>query len=180
VATKTIELDPSVAATVYCGPAIVREIGPVSVTLQLPDREARAELALAYPYRPQLNDMVLALGTADGDLYIVGVLRGKGTTRLCVDGDLEIETTGQLNLRGGAGVGIAGELVSVTADRYEVSARSVVERLGDVYRWTKGVIMTCAGRTRTVVETSATLAAARIVEKAKEDVVIDGEQIRLG
>jgi len=40
--------------------------------------------------------------------------------------------------------------------------------------------MTCAGRTRTVVETSATLAAARIVEKAKEDVVIDGEQIRLG
>jgi len=94
VATKTIELDPSVAATVYCGPAIVREIGPVSVTLQLPDREARAELALAYPYRPQLNDMVLALGTADGDLYIVGVLRGKGTTRLCVDGDLEIETTG--------------------------------------------------------------------------------------
>jgi len=66
VATKTIELDPSVAATVYCGPAIVREIGPVSVTLQLPDREARAELALAYPYRPQLNDMVLALGTADG------------------------------------------------------------------------------------------------------------------
>jgi hypothetical protein len=180
VASKTIELDTAVAAAVYCGPAIVREIGPVSVTLQLPDREARAELALAYPYRPQPNDVVLALGAAEGDLYIVGVLQGKGTTRLCVDGDLEIESTGRLNLRGGAGVGIAGEQVSVTADRYELSARSVVERLGDVYRWATGVIMTCASRTRTVVETSATLAADRIVQKAKQDVVIDGEKIRLG
>jgi hypothetical protein len=180
MATTIIDFDRAVAAPVYCGPAIVLEIGNVSITLQLPNREARAELALAYPYRPHVNDVVLALGAADGDLYVVGVLQAKGTTRMYVEGDLEIESTGRLNLRGGASVGIAGAQVSVTADRYEVSARSVVERLGDVYRWTKGVIMTCAGRTRTVVETSATLTAARIVEKATQDVIIDGEQIRLG
>ena len=177
--TKTLEPE-SVVTGLYCGPAIVLDVGPSSLKLQLPGREARAELALAYPYEPRPHDLVLALGAADGDLYVVGVLQGKGQTRLRVEGDLQIEATGRLHLRGGAAVAVESAQVSVTAERYEVSARSVVERLGDVYRWTKGVIMTCAGRTRTVVEASATLSAGRIVQKAKQDVVVDGEKIRLG
>jgi hypothetical protein len=180
VATQTLELDPAVTTGLYCGPAIVLEVGPSSLKLQLPGREARAELALAYPYEPRPNDLVLALGSGDGDVYVVGVLQGKGRTRLRVEGDLHIEASGRLNLRGRSGVAVEGDHVSVVADRYELAAQSVVERLGDVYRWTKGVIMTCAGRTRTIVETSATLAAGRIVQKAKHDVVVDGEKIRLG
>jgi Protein of unknown function (DUF3540). len=164
----------------YCGPATVLEAGPSALKLLLPGQEARAELALAYPYQPQVNDLVLALGSPDGDMYVVGVLQGKGRTRLCVEGDLELEARGRLELRGHAGVRIEGEHVSVSAGRYELSARSVIERLGNVYRWATGVITTYATRTRTVVEESATLAAGRIVEKAKADVTIDGERIRLG
>lgn len=178
--TQTLELDPTVATGIYCGPAVVLEVGPSSLKLQLPGRETTAELALAYPYQPQPNDLVLALGAADGDVYVVGVLQGKGRTRLSVQGDLQIEASGRLRLRGAAGVGIEGEQVAVTADRYELSARSVIERVGNVYRWATGVIATFAGRTRTVVEHNATLSAGRIVEKAKQDVVIDGERIRLG
>ena len=178
--TQTCELDPAVAAGIYCGPAIVLEIEPACLKLQLPGGEVRAELALAYPYRPQPGDLVLALGAPDGDLYVVGVLRGKGRTCLSVEGDLQVEASGRLTLRGQAGVTLEGERVSIAAERYELSARSVIERFGNVYRWASGAIVTCAGRMRTVVERSATLAAGRIVQKAKQDVVIDGEQIRLG
>lgn len=192
--TQTVERDPlrsaarhtnhaaaSLAAPgMYCGPAIVVEIDGRSLRLQLPEREALATLALGYHYEPRPNDLVLALGPAGGDLYVVGVLQGSGAARLRVDGDLHVEATGRLHLHGGAGVNIGGTHVAVTAERYELLARSVVERLGNAYRWAQGVIMISARRTRTVVEEGATLAAGRIVEKAKKDVVIDGEQIRLG
>lgn len=178
--TQTVERDSIAADGVYCGPAIVVEVDGRSLRLQLPGREALATVALGYPYEPQPNDLVLALGPATGDLYVVGVLPGSAPTRWRVEGDLHLEATGRLQLRGGSGVNIGGKHVSVTAERYELLARSVVERLGSVYRWAQGVIMTSARRTRTVVEEGATLAAGRIVEKAKKEVVIDGEQIRLG
>jgi hypothetical protein len=178
--TQTVERDPVVTTGIYCGPAIVVEVEQRSLRLQLPGRQALATLALGYPYEAHANDLVLALGPADGDLYVVGVLQGSGPTRLRVEGDLHVEASGRLHLRGGTGVNIGGAHVSVTAEKYELLARSVVERLGNAYRWAQGVIMTSARRTRTVVEESATLAAGRIVEKAKKEVVIDGEQIRLG
>lgn len=177
---QTLEHDPALTGGIYCGPAIVLEVGPSSLRLQLPAREARAELALGYPYQPQPNDLVLALGAADGDVYVVGVLQGRGRTRLTVEGDLHITASGRLTLQGGESVSIEGERVAVNAERYELAARSVVERLGSAYRWATGVIMTCAGRTRTVVDQNATLSAGRIVQKARQDVVIDGEKIRLG
>lgn len=127
-----------------------------------------------------MSDLVLALGPEDGVVFVVGVLQGRGQTRLRMEGDLEIEASGKLNLRGFKGVSVEGSHVAVNADRYEVTARSMIERLGNVYRWAKGTILTFAGRTRTVVEKSATLTAGRIVEKAKHDVVIDGEQVKLG
>lgn len=178
--TQTLEMNPGVTACVYCGPATVLEVGPSSLRLQLPGHQARAVVALAYPYEAQPDDLVLALGAADGEVYVVGVLQGKGRTRLSVEGDLHVTASGRLNLRGYAGVSIEGEQVSVSAERYQLSARSVVERVGNVYRWAKGAVMTFAGRTRTVVERDATLNAGRIVAKAKQDVVIDGTQIRLG
>lgn len=178
--TKTLETNPAVAAGVYCGPATVLEVGDSSLKLQLPGRQARAELALAYPYEPQRDDLVLALSAGDGEVYVVGVLQGKGRTRLCVEGDLQVEASGRLSLRGHAGVAIESPQVTITAERYQVFARSMVERLGNAYRWARGAVITFAGRTRTVVERDATLTAGRIVEKAKQDVVIDGEKIRLG
>lgn len=178
--TQTIELNSEATAAVYCGPAIVLAVDQSSVKLQLPGREARAELALAYPYQPRPNDLVLALGVADGDVYVVGVLQGKGRTHIRVDGNLDIEASGQVTVRGGTGVALEGKHVAVSAERYELFARSVIERLGDVHRWAKGIITTFAERTRTVVQQNATLSAGRIVEKAKQDVVIDGERIRLG
>jgi len=178
--TETLELKTGSQMGVYCGPATVLEVSATGLRLQLPGRETSAELALAYPYQPRVNDLVLALGPEDGEVFVVGVLQGSGLTKLRVEGDLEIEATGKLNLRGFNGVSVEGNHVSVSADRYELNARSVIERLGNVYRWAKGVILTFAGRTRTVVEKNATLTAGRIVEKAKQDVVIDGEQIKLG
>lgn len=178
--TETLELRALTRSGVYCGPATILEVSETLLKLQLPGRETTAELALAYPYQPRVNDLVLALGPEDGTVFVVGVLQGKGQTRLRVEGDLEIEASGRLNLRGVKGVNVEGMQISVNADRYEVTARSMIERLGNVYRWAKGTILTFAGRTRTVVEKNATLTAGRIVEKAKQDVVIDGEQIKLG
>jgi hypothetical protein len=48
------------------------------------------------------------------------------------------------------------------------------------YTWVKGVVQTTTGRLRTLVEHTASLSADSIVERARKDVSIDGEKIRLG
>ena len=98
--TETLELRTGAHAGVYCGPATILEVSATHLRLQLPGREATAELALAYPYQPRVNDLVLALGPEDGAVFVVGVLHGQGQTTLHVEGDLAIEASGNLKLRG--------------------------------------------------------------------------------
>jgi hypothetical protein len=168
----------AVAAGTYLGPA--RILGRVGSKwkVALADRSASASLALAVPYQPEPGDLVLVIGTEE--LYVIGVLQGQGRTVLSVEGDLEVRASGRLRLQGGTDVEIGSPRVEIRADRMETAIGTVFERIVDCYRWVKGLLQTQAGRTRTVVQESATLLANRIVEKAKKDVSIDGNQIRLG
>ena len=144
----------------------------------LAERLALASLALAIPYEPEPGDLVLVIGTEE--LYVIGVLQGTGKTVLSVGGDLEVRASGRLRLVGGTDVQIASPRVEIRADRLEMAIGTVFERIIDCYRWVKGLSQVTAGRVRTVVQETATLHAARIVERAKKDVSIDGERIRLG
>lgn len=164
--------------SVYIGPGSVRKVEGNQVLLSLPHGQGRAELALAYPYAPRKGDVVLVFGQED--LYIVGVLRAQGVSRIRLPGDVVLEAGGRLKLKGGEAVEIESPQVRVRADRLEMVARAVFEHVVDVYRWASGVIQTSAERIRTIVAGAATLQAERIVETATRDVRIDGERINLG
>lgn len=171
-------IDLTTERDVTVGPASVRGVEGNRVLLSLPSGEAEAELALAWPYSPRKGDVVLVIGNEE--LYIIGVLRAQGATRLSMPGDVVVEAGGKLKLKAADAVEIEAPQVRVRADRFETVARAIFERVMDAYRWASGVIQTSAGRTRTLVSGTATLQAERICETATKDVRIDGERINLG
>jgi len=152
------------------GPATVTEITGDRVRLSREDGEAWAHLALAYPYHPEPGDIVLTIG--EEEVYIIGVLVGRGKTVFHAPGDLELSAAGTVEIK--------GTEVRLHADKVETVACSVFEKCLNAYRWVKETIHTRAGRTRTVVEGHSSLRAERIVETARKDVKIDGERIHLG
>lgn len=160
------------------GPATVTAVEADRVRLDRDGGERWARLALSTPYRPEPGDVVLAIG--EEDVYVIGVLRGRGKTVLRAAGDLEIRADGRVSIAGGAGVEVTGPDVTIRADRFETVARAAFERFVDCYRWVKELFQTRTGRSRTVVEGHSTLRAERIVETATKDVKIDGEKIHLG
>src|SRR5262245_54816146 len=70
---------------VFLGPArVLAEDGKTGrVQVALPDGdEVWARLALAVPYHPAVGDEVLVICQEMPDAYVIGVLRGHGTTTL--------------------------------------------------------------------------------------------------
>src|SRR5262249_1680690 len=112
----------------YIGPArVARAFGP-KVQLELPDEFDWAQLALAFPYQPVEGGIVLAIGRS-GAWYVIGVLSGSGLTTLTVPGDLALRAPcGRIELTAADGVALKGRRVSLTAERLDVAARTVVER----------------------------------------------------
>lgn len=159
-------------------PATVLEIKDGRLLLQLPQRQAWAVLALAYPYAPEVGDVLLAIG--DEDVYVIGVIEGRGKTRFEAPADIEIHARGQVRISGDEGVKLAGPTVEVETEKLELIAREAFERFVDVYRMATGVAQNSAARIRTLVSGPYTLQAGNIVEHAEKDVCIDGRHINLG
>jgi hypothetical protein len=160
------------------GPATVREIVGDRLLLERPRGEAWARLALAQPYEPEPGDIVLAIG--DEEVYVIGVLLGRGRTKFRVPGDLELHARGTVDIRGMKGIRLRSPEVYIRADRVETVARSIFEKTVDCYRWVRDLFQIRSGRARTMVEGTHSISAGRIVQRAKKDVKIDGRKIHLG
>jgi hypothetical protein len=172
-------LDPGNPGAVrYLGPARVTALRGDRVEVDGPSGPVTAQMALAAPYSPRPDDVVLVIGGEE--CWVIGVLRSRGLTSLVVPGDLELRAMGRVELVGEQGVEIRGPRVTLRADKLETVARATFEHVKDSYRWVSGAVHTTAGRVRTLVSGSATLSAERIIERAKKDVKIDGERINLG
>ena len=160
------------------GPARVTAVVADRVRLEMKDRTAWAQLALSTPYRPETGDVVLAIG--DEDVYVIGVLTGRGKTVFESQGDLELRARGSVRIVGGEEVSLESPRVRVKADRIETIARTVFEKCVTAYRWVRGLSRNRAGRVRTVVDGRYSVRADQILERAKKDVSINAEKIRLG
>jgi hypothetical protein len=164
----------------YLGPARVLQSAEGRVKLELPDELAWAVSALAFPYQPATDDIVLVVGRS-GAWYVIGVLKGSATTTLTLPADFEVRAPrGKISLKASQGVEIAGDRIRLTANRLELAAKSVMERFVDVTRWVTKTFQLRAGRMRTRVEGNYDVAAQRIIERADCDVKIDGQKINLG
>ncbi|MHC5038625.1 MAG: DUF3540 domain-containing protein [Planctomycetota bacterium] len=137
-----------------------------------------AVLALAIPYQPAVGDVVLVIG--DDELYVIGVLSGRGISRLEVPGDLELSAGGSVRIQGGRGVSLNAPDVAVKAHRLEMTAERLLGRFGRVYEWIRETLKTSAERIRTTVREGVSIRAGRIDAIADKDVKIDGRRIHLG
>jgi len=161
------------------GPALVRGVMEGALLVDINGGLHRAQMALVYPYRPVVGDVVLVLGQEDR-LYVTGVLDGKGLTRLDFPGDVELRAAGKLRLEGKEGVELDSERISMKAERLDMAVTTVRQHCASFYQRVTGTLRTIAGRQRTTVEKQSTLHARKIVRKAEEDVIVDGRQIKLG
>jgi len=160
------------------GPATVTEIAGDRVRVERADGSAAwAQLALAQPYEPEPGDVVLAIG-AD-EVYVIGVLTGRGRTVLRAPGRLELRAE-SVAIVGERELELSAPQVTVRGDRVETFARDVFERVVNAYRFVKEALQLNAGRVREQVDGHATRHAERVVMTADKDVRLDGEKIRLG
>ena len=151
--------------TTYLGPARVISVAGTRMRIAIDDREVDATLALAYPYRPAAGDMVLVAG--DERFWVIGVIQGSGPCVFTAPGSIEFRAPkGRIDF-------VAKDGVGIRTSRLELLAKSALQWIQDKFELR-------AGRVRQQVDGKYGLQARRIVERAAEDVKIDGRKINLG
>jgi hypothetical protein len=164
----------------YLGPARVKQVAGALVALEFPDQVVWARTALAAPYEVAVGDVVLAVGQEEA-WYVIGLLQGAGVTTLSVPGDLRIRAPhGTIELNAAKGIRLKSPSVQILTAKLAIVAKAVFERFASATRWIKGIFQLRAGRMRTRVKDAYDLAAGRILERADNEVIIDGEKIHLG
>lgn len=164
------------------GPATVRRVSGRRVLLRRADDAAEewAELALAGPYLPVPDDVVLAVGQEDR-VYVIGVLQGRGPSVMAFPGDVTISAPqGAVRLDAGKGVTMSAPKIELQAGEIEVDATTWTQRLETAYHWVKDLLQVRAGRSRTVVEGTSHQMAERTYIRSEKEVKVDGEKIYLG
>lgn len=162
------------------GPAHVLEASGPHARIRIGGQEVVATLALSSPYQPVAGDVVLAIGQEE-NYYVIGVIQGAGKTVFTAPGDVEFRAPkGTIDFVSTRGIRLRSPEVSIRAGKMEIVVRSLVEKMDEAWRWVRGLFQLRSGRVRETVDGSRHLRAERIVERAAQDVKIDGERIRLG
>jgi hypothetical protein len=180
-ALKSERVAPAAAPREYLGPAEVIEAGAGEIEARLPNGAAvRAELALAFPYRPAAGDVVLVIGRGDAH-YVIGVLRGAGETTLAFEGNVNLRAVGgRLNLRGDDGVQVEGRELAVLVSAFKVVAESITQKAASAYQRVTGLLSVRAGESHTLVDGASTAKSKSGVILTEEKMTINGKQIFLG
>lgn len=165
----------------YLGPADVMEVGAGNVVVALPGgRAVTAWMALAVPYQPVTGDVLLVIGRG-GSHYVIGVLRGKGQTRLSFQGNVDLHAAdGTLRLSADRGVQIAGPEVGIETRRLGVIAGTLVEHLSSVFRRVTGLLSVQAGDTHTIADGTILSQSKTASILTEETVTVNGKQVHLG
>ncbi len=162
------------------GPSTVLAIEDRDVLLASADGPKRARMAMAQSYRPAVGDEVLAVGRGE-EWFVIGLLSGSGETMLTAPGDVTIAAPmGRVQVLARDGIVLKGGLVTILAEKLELTAGHLFERLSTLTQWVSGAVQRRLGRERTHVEGDSDLKAGRIVQIADADVTIDGQRINLG
>jgi hypothetical protein len=164
----------------HLGPARALAIENGRVLVALADAKAWATVALANGYAPVVGDVLLVIGLHDA-FYVIGVIAGRGRTSLTACGDLEIRAPhGSIHLLARDGITLRGGVVQVVAKAFESAVDSLRQRCKEMFVQVAGTFRTRAGRAETAVDEVHRTTAKRIVQRAEQDVSIDGEKIHLG
>ncbi len=181
-----------IATSLYLGPAhVIHTSGkPGFVKVALPEGEPIwARLALAIPYSPQPEDEVLVICHELPEAYVIGVLRGRGTTTLRVPGDLVLDAPhGAVSILAAKGIRMESEdsigLVAPQGTfrfrRMNMFVSTLVQRLTNSFTWASGLIQFKGRRLRQVADEGWLVRAGRAHLKSTDNFHINGKTIHLG
>jgi len=167
--------------TLHLGPATVVTSASREVELRLEDgRQVAATLALALPYVPAEDDVVLALGK-DDRFYVVGVLSSRGQTSLSFRGDVKLQALGgSVQIAADHGVRVQSPKVEIEASELSMRAVEVVQKFESMVQRVRGVLRIRAKRQETTIDESSLTRAKRAAILTEETMSINGKQIHLG
>lgn len=165
----------------YLGPGEVVGVMPHAVEILIRGGvRASAQMALSITYEPRVGDVLLVIGKGD-EHYVIGVLKGSGTTSLSFQGPVDLRANGgPLTLSSDVGVALHGPEVEIQTSKLEVFAGAVVEKLGSLYQRVRGALNVHAGKTHTVVDDASFMTAKNASIVTEETMSINGNEIHLG
>jgi hypothetical protein len=166
--------------SLYLGPGRVVAVTPAKLKIAVTEHCEWAQLALGYPYRARIGDTVLAIAQ-NGSWYVIGVLSGNGDTVFSVPGDLKLNAPrGRIDLVAAKGMRLRSPRLVIHTDAMSVIAKSIQETFEYAARTIKDAFDLRAGWIRTTVDRDFRVRADRIVQRAQNEVKLDGRKIHLG
>ncbi len=165
----------------YLGPGQVVGALPHELSVELRGgRRVTAEMALAFPYRPEVGDVLLVIGKDDAH-YVIGVLHGAGRAVLSFPGEVELRAEGgPLTMTSDHGVAIKGPTVEIETGKLQTFAASVVQKCTTLYQRVVGALDVRAGQAHTIVDGDSLLSAKNASIVTEEAMNINGDEIHLG
>jgi len=143
-------------------------------------REVEVKLALAFPYRPVDNDVLLVVGGPQGH-FVIGVVEGHGYAQLDIEGNVSLRAVnGELSLQGDRGVRLRGPEVEVVSQKMKVYADTAVQKVNTFYQHVRE-LWSVKSRSAHVTTTEDYYQRSRNATLLTEEVVtMNGKQIHLG
>jgi hypothetical protein len=149
------------------------------VLVAFPEAKAWATLALQ-GYAPAVGDVLLVIGQ-DESFFVIGVIAGRGRTSISAHGDLELRAPhGRIDLLARDGIELRGGPVRVVAKAFEAVVDTLKQRCKDLFVTVTDTFRTRSKRVEHHADEVHRTTAGRIVQRAEQDVSIDGEKIHLG
>lgn len=143
-------------------------------------REVPVQLALAFPYRPVANDVLLVVGGPQGH-FVIGVVEGHGHARLDIAGNVSLRAVGgELSLQGDQGLQLRGPEVAVVSQKLKIYADTAVQKVNTFYQHVRE-LWSVKSRSAHVTTTDDYYQRSRNATILTEEVVtMNGKQIHLG
>ena len=170
------------AGTTFLGPGHVTAVRGAEVTVKIDDEATvSAWVALAFPYQPVVDDILLVIGRGDTH-YVIGVLHGRGNVVLTAQGDINLHAVnGKLNLSGDQGVNVSGPDIELRAtNKLSLLATSFVKKCTSAYVWVKDLFTRRAGQTNITTDGQSVNRAKGHIILSEDTVKVNGKQIHLG
>ncbi|MCC6572581.1 MAG: DUF3540 domain-containing protein [Planctomycetes bacterium] len=160
--------------------ARVLDVEGRALKLQAGERIIAANLALPYPYKPQVGDTVLVIAQGES-AWVIGVIEGTGLTAFSAPANLELRATrGRIVLNARDEIEIKARDVNINADNASTFAKNLTQQVENLDTSVAGLALLRAREERTEIEQSSILRAENINQRARKEVKIDGEIINLG
>ncbi len=177
---EVVAVSPLPLVADHLGPARVLSVTPDEVRVDISGAEVSAVMALAFPYRPAIGDLLLVIGKGN-EHYVIGVIQGAGHSTFTFPGNVEIRADrGELSLSAEKGVKVSSSEIALEATTVRVTAGALVQKLTSAYQRVRELLSVHAGEQEVVVDGSALTRAKSATVLTEENMTINGKQIHLG